>query len=206
MHKITKVKLRQEAKARRETVTEREPKANALITHFPLDAFKGSMFALYWPIGTEIDVRPFMRALFDAGEQLCLPKTHTEKKALTFHSWEPDIWMKAGPFGTMEPAQVSAGRRPDFVFLPMLGFDKAGARLGYGGGYYDRAFKTLREGRPSAQTELHMGARKVFACGVGFDEQKMPHIPLESHDVSLDAVLTPSGFHVFHAGDRPNKS
>jgi len=90
--------------------------------------------------------------------------------------------MKAGRFGTQEPRDQALAVTPTFIFVPLLAFTSAGARLGYGGGFYDRTLHHIRE------------RSEVFACGVGFDAQKTASIIMESHDVTLDAVLTPSGF------------
>jgi len=76
----------------------------------------------------------------------------------------------------------SQPRSPDFILLPLLGFTEHGARLGYGGGYYDRTLADLRK------------THTVFACGIGFDAQKMATIPTGPHDIQLDALLTPSGY------------
>jgi len=71
---------------------------------------------------------------------------------------------------------------PDLVLLPLLAFDQAGGRLGYGGGYYDRTLGAL-----GADHEI----RKV---GVGFDEQEVEDLPKEGHDQLLDFVATPTRF------------
>ena len=70
--------------------------------------------------------------------------------------------------------------------MPLLGFDKAGTRLGYGGGYYDRTLATLRH--------------KPMLVGLAFAAQQLDHIPAESHDVPLDAVVTEEGVEFFGAG------
>jgi 5-formyltetrahydrofolate cyclo-ligase len=63
----------------------------------------------------------------------------------------------------------------DVIIVPMLGFDKALHRIGYGGGYYDRFLAT----QPSAKT-----------IGVCFEQGKLEHIPTEPHDITLKQIIT----------------
>jgi 5-formyltetrahydrofolate cyclo-ligase len=62
--------------------------------------------------------------------------------------------------------------------VPLAAFDRAGHRVGYGGGYYDRTFARLRQVKP------------VIAIGLAFAVQEIPQVPALSHDVRLDFVLT----------------
>ena len=182
MNRPSKSALRKKAKALRAAVPVRDAKAVELIRHFPAYDFKGARFAGFWPLHDEIDLRPLMQALRDQGEQICLPVTGKSGRALTFYNWTRGTLMKAGRFGTQEPRDQTIAVTPTFMFVPLLAFTSAGARLGYGGGFYDRTLHHIRE------------RSEVFACGVGFDAQKTASIIMESHDVTLDAVLTPSGF------------
>lgn len=67
--------------------------------------------------------------------------------------------------------------------MPGLGFTRDGARIGYGGGYYDRALRALRAARPD-----------VLAVGFGFALQVVDALPVGPHDAPLDAVVTEAGF------------
>ena len=80
---------------------------------------------------------------------------------------------------------------PDLMLVPMAAFDRLGHRIGYGGGYYDRAI-----------SRLHAKGRRPRLIGVAFDCQQVDVIPAEDHDVALDAVLTESGL-LRIAGERP---
>ena len=182
MIKPSKSAMRNEAKRARAAVSGRAEKAVELIRRFPAQTFSGAHFAGFWPLYDEIDLRPLMHALHDQGELLCLPVTGASGSALKFYDWTPHTDMQAGRFGTLEPRAQNRPVTPSFMFVPLLAFTLDGARLGYGGGYYDRTLHHIR-----MNTE-------VFACGVGFDAQKTSLITMESHDVKLDAVLTPSGF------------
>ena len=67
---------------------------------------------------------------------------------------------------------------PDVLLVPLLAFDKAGYRLGYGGGFYDATLAALR------------AKKKIIAIGVGFSDQEVPQVPHEKHDMKLDYVMT----------------
>jgi 5-formyltetrahydrofolate cyclo-ligase len=83
-------------------------------------------------------------------------------------------------FGILELTGLYAGRAEprelDLVLIPGIAFDIHGYRLGYGGGWYDRF-----------STKLHEGVKMVGLC---FEEQVMPEIPNEPHDLLLDIILT----------------
>ena len=72
--------------------------------------------------------------------------------------------------------------RPDFLLVPLLAFDDAGNRLGYGGGYYDRSLATL----PHA-----------FRLGCAFSAQHFAEVPTEPTDLRLHAVATELGVRRF---------
>jgi 5,10-methenyltetrahydrofolate synthetase len=75
---------------------------------------------------------------------------------------------------------------PDVMLIPTLGFTEQGARLGYGGGYYDRTLAQLNE-----------TGKDFLALGIAWDqariEEQAGYQP-EAHDYPLDAILTPSGW------------
>ena len=185
MKNTSKATRRTDAKAVRKAVVRRAEKSVELVNVFPLATFRGASFAGFWPLGDEIDMRPLMTALVKQGEQVCLPLTGPAGTALTFKDWTPKTAMVEGRYGTREPKGGSTVS-PSFIFVPLLAFDASGGRIGYGGGYYDRTLAALRG-----------AGHDVFTCGVGFDAQKTDDIPMELHDVKLDAVLTPSGFQLF---------
>jgi 5-formyltetrahydrofolate cyclo-ligase len=66
----------------------------------------------------------------------------------------------------------------DVVVAPSVGFDRAGRRLGYGGGHFDRLLARLRPG--------------AVVVGVAFDEQMVDKVPTEAHDRTVDLVVTPT--------------
>jgi 5-formyltetrahydrofolate cyclo-ligase len=86
----------------------------------------------------------------------------------------------SGPFGAPEPVGSIPAPPPDLVLVPGLAFDRAGHRLGRGGGFYDRFLETLPSPRPTL-------------CGVCFSCQIVPAVPREAHDARVDFVLTEEG-------------
>lgn len=148
----------------------------------------GAIVAGYWPIRTELDPRPLMQQLVAAGLTTALPATPQPGKPLIFHLWQEGDPVIEGLYGTSEPAPEAPRCEPDILLVPMLAFDNAGYRLGYGGGFYDRSLAALRAINPA-----------VRAVGIAFGAQRIDLVPRGEHDARLDAVLTPEGVAV--AGD-----
>ena len=131
----------------------------------------------FWPMGPEIDIRPLLLALHARGQPLCLPVTPKRGQPLHFRRWAPGDALGHGPMGTRQPAQ-GAEVTPDWLLVPLLAFDRAGRRLGYGGGYYDRTLADLR------------ASRLITAIGIAFAAQEVELSFAEPHDARLDFVLT----------------
>ena len=136
-----------------------------------------SIIAGFWPIGGEIDTRPSLHALHQAGHSILLPVTPRRGEALTFRPWQPGCAMQPGRFGTQHPA-TSDTATPDWLLIPLLAFDAHGHRLGYGGGYYDRTLAGL----PGA-----------FRLGIGYAAQRVPAVPVGATDIPLHAIATEAG-------------
>ncbi|MCS6932583.1 MAG: 5-formyltetrahydrofolate cyclo-ligase, partial [Acetobacteraceae bacterium] len=130
-----------------------------------------------WPLPGEPDLRPALHALAAAGARIALPVTPRRGEPLSFRLWRPGEPLRDGPFGTKEPV-AGAPVAPDWLLVPLLAFDAAGRRLGWGAGYYDRTLASLP-------------GRAVL--GVGFACQRMARVPAGPHDVPLPAVATEAG-------------
>lgn len=141
---------------------------------------EAGVVAGFHPIGTEINVLPVLNAFADAGWSTCLPVTQGPNRPLLFRAWQPGDELEAGPHGVAIPPTSQAEVRPDQLLVPLLAFDRAGYRLGYGGGYYDRTLADLRA----------KGSR-LWAVGVGFAEQEIAAVPTDPHDQPLDGIATP---------------
>ncbi|MDP3232893.1 MAG: 5-formyltetrahydrofolate cyclo-ligase [Myxococcales bacterium] len=141
-----------------------------------------SVVAGTFPMRSELDPRPLMRRLEALGATLALPRTPRRGQPLTFHRWDAGTQLVTSRFGVTEPEAETPMVTPDLVLVPLLAFDRTGARLGYGGGYYDVTLTALRTSGP------------VFALGLAYAAQELEHVPTEPHDVRLDAVLTEAQF------------
>lgn len=158
---------------------ERERRAAAALARLAAvaDLSRFSAVGLYWPFRAEIDVRPLARALIAGGTRIGLPVVVTPNAPVEFREWTPGapvargVWNIPVPDGT---PQVF----PACLVVPLVGFDAAGYRLGYGGGYYDR---TLAARRP-----------RPWAIGLGFDLGRLDSIHPLGHDVPMDGIVTES--------------
>ncbi|WP_035693561.1 5-formyltetrahydrofolate cyclo-ligase [Azospirillum halopraeferens] len=134
----------------------------------------------YWPLGSELDVRPLLLHLVEGGRTAALPVSGPRGTPLRFRAWQgPDTPMHDGRYGIREPAECVPEVVPAVLLVPFLAFDRSGHRLGYGAGYYDRTLAGLRAaGRPA------------LAVGVGFAAQEVGQVPHGPHDEPLDWIVT----------------
>jgi len=178
-----KDKLRQQMKLKtfRLTLSERE-RAAILIKERVLKLLlkmPAEKIMLYYPIKTELDTRPLLTELLQRGKQIGLPvcKENYTLEIRQICEFEKLI---LGKFGLAEPDKAAPLIRSDtleMILLPGLAFDQRGYRLGYGAGYYDRFLSQ---------------APQAFKLGLSYDFQLKSEIPFEPHDLSVDAVLTPT--------------
>lgn len=144
----------------------------------------GAIVAGFWPMGPEIDIRPLLRTLHARGHPIALPVTPKRGLPLAFRRWHPGDTLARGPMGTSQPAPDAEALTPAFLLVPLLAFDAAGQRLGYGGGYYDRTLAGL----PGA-----------FRLGCAYACQMLDAVPAGPEDVKLHAVATEHGVTSFGA-------
>jgi 5-formyltetrahydrofolate cyclo-ligase len=144
-------------------------------------ALRGNVVSGFSPIADEFRVWPLLRRLAGEGHRLALPVMQGKAKPLLFRAWAPGDAMDKAVWSIAEPKPDKPALDPDVLIVPVLAFDRAGWRLGYGGGFYDRSLRDLR-------------ARKaIVAVGLAFDEQQVDAVPHLDYDERLDWVLRPSG-------------
>jgi 5-formyltetrahydrofolate cyclo-ligase len=141
----------------------------------------GSVVSGFASMPDELRAWPLLRRLNQDGYRLCLPVMQGKGKPLIFRAWQPGDAMDQGVWGIVEPKADKLELEPDVLIVPLLAFDVAGRRLGYGGGFYDRTLRALRAKKP------------IIAVGLAYDEQKIDAVPHLDYDERLDWVLTPSG-------------
>ena len=150
--------------------------AELVRAHVP--ELRRATIGFYWPFRAEIDLRPLVRACLVEGAHAALPVVVDRHAPLEFRAWRPGTRMEAGVWNIPVPADRHVVL-PDVVLAPLVGFDAAGFRLGYGGGFYDRTLAALHP-RP-------------LVVGVGHDLGALETIHPRWHDIPMDAVVTPSG-------------
>ncbi|MGH6792062.1 MAG: 5-formyltetrahydrofolate cyclo-ligase [Methyloceanibacter sp.] len=143
-----------------------------------LEPIEGRIISLYWPIRAEPDLRALLPPIVEAGGRCSLPVVVEEKAPMVFRLWEPGIKLVPGIWNIPVPPS-GAAVIPDIVIAPVVGYDAACFRLGYGGGYFDRTFVSL--------------PRRPVALGVGYAISALPTIYPFPHDIALDAVITEQG-------------
>jgi 5-formyltetrahydrofolate cyclo-ligase len=179
--KNAKAKLRRDALARREALPAqaRQAAAEAIATrNFPLRIVPETIVSGFMPLKSEINPLPLMRELADVGASLALPVVAGRGKPLTMRAWTWGEPLVAGVWGIREPPPTAVEVDPDVVLVPMLLFDRAGYRIGYGAGYYDLTLAHLR------------AKKRITAVGIAFAAQEIEAVPRTAFDAPLDLVLT----------------
>ena len=149
---------------------------------------RSPVLSAWWPIKGEPDLRPFMAELHSAGVTVALPLVETRAAPLIFRRWTPEMKLVRGDWNIPVPPQDAPIVEPGIVLAPLVGWDAAGYRLGYGGGYFDRTLAALR--------------RRPWAIGVGLQAAQLATIHPQPHDIPLDAIVTEAGIQV-EKGERP---
>ncbi|MBA2933250.1 5-formyltetrahydrofolate cyclo-ligase [Sphingomonas sp. CGMCC 1.13654] len=164
-----KAVLRRELRAKRLAFAGEPQAIDRLLA--PLLAREGPI-AGYMAHRGEPDVLPFLLRAFHLRHTVALPRPGSE--TLDFIRWHPDIVMRPGLAGISEPV---GGEPivPRIVLAPLVGFDRAGRRLGQGGGYYDRWFA----GHPDA-----------MRIGIAWSVQEVAALAPEAWDMPLHAIVT----------------
>lgn len=140
-----------------------------------LDGING-VLGFYWPIQGEYDARPVVTRWLAgaAGRQAALPVVIRRAAPLIFRNWTPETPMMAAGFGTSVPVPDDQ-LVPRTLLIPLVGFDREGYRLGYGGGYYDRTTAALPE-RP-------------HTIGIGYAVCRLESIEPQHYDLKLDRLV-----------------
>ena len=150
---------------------------NKLLNFIKLDEIK--YVASFVSIRSEISTNELNQHIIKLNKILSFPITKKNSKELFFKKFKINQNLKIGMFNIPEPPKENKEILPQLFFVPCLGFDLNGYRLGYGGGFYDKTFKKLNK--------LN---HKFYTVGFAFDEQMQNKIPRESFDYKLDFVLT----------------
>ena len=141
-------------------------------------AARSGILGIYWPFRAEFDPRPLVDSLVAAGGQVALPVVIDKKGPLEYRAWAPGEPLVAGVWDIPIPEKREIVL-PTMVLAPVVGFDRAGYRLGYGGGYFDRTLGAM-DPRP-------------LAIGVGFGCQAIDTIHPQPFDIPMDLIVIETG-------------
>ena len=139
---------------------------------------EGATVSGYVALADELDPAPLLARLAEAGHPIALPVVVGPGQALIFRRWRAGDALEAGPRGTRHPLPSAALVVPQILIVPLLAFDGAGRRLGFGAGYYDRTLLKLRASGPT------------LALGFAFAAQRVAEVPAGASDQRLDWIVT----------------
>lgn len=142
----------------------------------------------YWPCKGEPDLRPWLTSLRTRFGRAALPVIAQKNAPLRFRLWRSEDPMERGIWNIPHPKD-GAEVTPDVVIVPLVGFDGAGYRLGYGGGYFDRT--------------LAAAPNRPRVIGVGYGQSRLKTIYPQPHDIPMDAIITESEIIEFDRSSAP---
>lgn len=138
---------------------------------------KSTRIMAYFPLFHEVDTTALLQKLLENNKELYIPRVAGDSlEAKQIHDLKE---LQDGPYGAKEPAEPATTLLPkeiQVVLIPGLAFDRQGYRLGSGKGYYDRFLKTT----------------SALRIGLAFNEQILPELPHEDHDVPMHLIITDS--------------
>lgn len=144
-----------------------------------VDLSRYRTLGLYFPIRGEIDVRDLARKHVECGGRVALPVVVTRNAAVEFWNWTPGERLQPGLWNIPVP-RTREQVMPDALIIPLVGFDLAGFRLGYGGGYYDRT--------------LAAATHRPLRIGIGYNDARLRTIYPQAHDIPMDVIVTDAVF------------
>lgn len=175
-----KDELRRALRARRRALTSEETaRAGGEIARRVLslrEVREAGTLLLYLAAFNEPDTDELIARLRSSGKRVAVPVCDADELLITPVYIDAATRLSRGAYGIREPASGTAARTEDIelAVLPGIAFDKSGARVGFGKGYYDRFLSGFR------------GAR----IGVCYDFQLLDRLPSEPHDIGMDIIVT----------------
>ena len=147
--------------------------------------------ALYLANDGELNLAPFISWCWQQEKEVYLPVVHPFSKGhLLFLRYSADSIMTVNKYGIKEPKldirHILPTQQLDIILTPLVAFDKSGARIGMGGGYYDR---TLAKWHHNYLTNEQS---KPYPIGIAHNCQQIEKVPTELWDIPLPEIITPS--------------
>jgi 5-formyltetrahydrofolate cyclo-ligase len=180
--------LRRQLRARRRAITGADRQRAARRLSLLVDRARwlrpGRRIGLYLAMSEELDTAPLLQLARRRGCVIALPRV-TSKRHARMHFFVFDGSMKSGAYGICEPGgRVGLrARELDVVFMPLVGFDAAGNRIGMGKGFYDRYL---------AHRNAMRNWRRPLLVGVAYDVQQVSTLQADRRDVPMDVIVTDS--------------
>ncbi len=186
---LEKQRIRKGMLAKREQLPEQVRAAyNETITQrlLQLPAYQHADTVLgYMNFGSEFASENWVALALSQGKRLVLPRVNCHTNALELYRVDdPENQLEAGLWGIREPVverceQLKAINEVEFILLPGIAFDQTGARLGYGGGFYDKLL-----------AHIHDASIRPALAAAAFGLQIVERIPQEKTDVSVEWIVT----------------
>lgn len=139
-----------------------------------------AIISVYWPFRGELNLRDWMRQTVEYGVRVALPVVEQKSQPLVFREWTPQSRMEPGIWNIPVPVDGQPVE-PTHILSPLVGFDAAGYRLGYGGGYFDRTL-----------AQMHDKGLRPTVIGVGHSLARISTIFPQPHDIPMNIILTES--------------
>jgi 5-formyltetrahydrofolate cyclo-ligase len=152
--------------------------------HFMRESNQDYVVYAYIPFRAEINVLPIVEWSWQNGIRVAAPRVLWTQKELQFHyiSGYEDLQPQQ-PWGILEPAadahHVEGSSHAGCILIPGVAFDLNKARLGYGGGFYDKFLHSLSGSEGS-----------FYKLALAFDLQLVEEVPCEAHDLTVDRIIT----------------
>lgn len=187
---LSRAQLRRKLRAQRRALSRQAQKQAALglykqLAQHPLFR-RAQHIALYLPNDGEIDPRPLLRAAQQRGKATYLPVLSPwPRSKMVFQRIRAGDPLLKNRFGIYEPRRNCKTQRKvwtlDLMLLPLVGFDRHGARLGMGGGFYDRSL---------AYRSMRKNWHNPTLLGLAHECQQVDRLAMASWDVPLQATVT----------------
>ena len=200
----SRVDLRKTMRARRQKLTRLQQQQASelfkqrLIKHDKVN--KAKRIALYLTNNGELDAISFIHWCWQQGKEVFIPVLHPFCSGhLLFLRYQQDTVMTENKYGILEPildvTQVCPINQLDILFTPLVAFDNTGARLGMGGGFYDRTL--ARWYKEQVASTVKTQTIKPYPLGIAPTCQPVATIPTEVWDIPLPEIITPSKTYCF---------
>ncbi len=152
-----------------------------------IGALAGRIVSAYWPFRGEPDLRDWLGHVSSRGGRTALPIVVEKHKPLIFRTWKNGERLEKGVWNIPVPIDGEEVC-PDIVIAPLVGYDKAGFRLGYGGGFFDRTLAAM--------------PKKPLVIGVGYAQAAIATIYPQPYDIPMDRIVTETET-IVHSQEEP---